>query len=93
MNPHSTQVLALIIVSMWAIAGTRGAKGRWLVLLFIVVLMIVCLTLGFVIGLHRTAAIRDDMAVSLMIFLGVIGAVGCVFRNRRRSQSWPFTVR
>jgi hydrogenase/urease accessory protein HupE len=91
-NLHSTQVLALIVVSLWATASAKGAKGRLLALLFIVAFMAGGFALGFVISASEAAAIRDNTAISLMILLGAISAIGCIFRNRRRSnQKWPFT--
>ncbi|HWO34531.1 MAG TPA: hypothetical protein VNO32_37540 [Candidatus Acidoferrum sp.] len=90
MNLHSTQILALIVAYVWAIARTKGAKGRLLALLFIDAFTAGGFALGFVISARGTAAIRDNTAISLMILLGAISAIGCLFRNRRRkNQKWP----
>jgi hypothetical protein len=93
MNPHSTQVLALLVVSMWAIASAKGTKGRLLALLRIIAFMAGGFALGFVISMRGTVAIRDNSAITTMLFLGALGAIGCIFKNRSRSQGSPFTAR
>ncbi|MFZ0201988.1 MAG: hypothetical protein WAL05_22540 [Candidatus Sulfotelmatobacter sp.] len=93
-NLHPTQILALIVVSVWAIASAKRAKGRLLALLFIVAFMAGGFALGFVISARGCGDSRQygDTAISLMILLGAISAIGCLSSNRRRSnQKWPFT--
>jgi hypothetical protein len=91
MNPHSTQILALIVASAWATGSGKGLKGRLLTPLCILAFMAAGLVLGFVASMRGTPASRGNMPVSMMIFIGVLTAIGCVLRNRRRSnQRWPF---
>jgi hypothetical protein len=51
---------------------------------------------GFAIGAwDGNAAIRGNAAISLMIFLGAVSAVGCLVRNRQVSnkKDASFTIR
>jgi hypothetical protein len=93
MNSHSTQAAAFVVVSIWAIVSTKGAHDRRLAVLFVALSMAGGVALGFVISLHESSAIRDNTAISMMILLGAISAIGCIFRNTRRGRRWPFTAR
>jgi hypothetical protein len=91
MNSHLTQILGLLVISVWAIASAKGVKGRLLNLLIIVAFMTGGLGIGFLTGAGGgNSAIRDNTAISLMILLGAISGIGCIVRNRRgRSFSVP----
>jgi Ni/Fe-hydrogenase subunit HybB-like protein len=88
MNLHSIQILALILASAWAVASAKYPIGRLLTPLFILASMAAGLVLGFVSGMRETPASRGNMPVSMMIFIGLLTAIGYIFRN----QSRPFTA-
>ncbi|MGD1022909.1 MAG: hypothetical protein ABR880_09025 [Candidatus Sulfotelmatobacter sp.] len=92
MNPHSTQILGLIVVSVWAVASAEGAKGKLLNLVTIVAFMAAGLGIGLLPEVWSgNSAARGNIAISLMILLGVVSAIACIFKNRRRgNQKWPF---
>jgi hypothetical protein len=82
MNPHSTQILGLVVIAAWAILSANKMKGRLLTLLAILAFMAGGLGVGFAIG-HGNAGIRGNAAISLMILLGAVSAIGCLVGNRR----------
>ncbi|HKN16970.1 MAG TPA: hypothetical protein VJX47_08510 [Candidatus Sulfotelmatobacter sp.] len=93
MNPHSTQILGLIVVSVWAIASAKGAKEKLLSLVTIVAFMAAALGIGLLSEVWSgNSAARGNMAINLMILLGVVSAIGCIFKNRRRGNQ-PFAGR
>ena len=75
-------LLALIILSIFAIAGAKGLKWKLLNLLIIVGFMAGGLTIGLAVG--GDSATGGHLAAALMPPLGAVGAFACLRRNKRR---------
>jgi hypothetical protein len=91
-NTHVTQMLGLVIISAWAIAGTRGAKGRVLALLIILASMAGGLGVGLLIGLRENPVVRCQLPINLIILCGAFSGIYRIYRNRVGSgKSWPAT--
>jgi hypothetical protein len=87
-NPISGLWLLLLIgLSVFAIVGAKGAKCKFINLLFILAFMIAGAAIGFVLGAWGgNMAIGGHVAAPLMILLGAVGAFGCIRRNKRRDK-------
>jgi hypothetical protein len=79
-------LLLLIVLTVWAIFGAKGAKWKLLNLLIIVAFVGVGLGLGYLAGLWSSnMAIGAHFSVLLATLLGSAAAYVCLRRNGKRS--------
>jgi lysylphosphatidylglycerol synthetase-like protein (DUF2156 family) len=80
-------LLLLLVLSVYAIASAKGVRWKLFNLLIIIAFMAAGLGVGFALGAWGgNMAIGGHAAASLTILLGVVGALGCALRNKRRSK-------
>ncbi|MGA2811913.1 MAG: hypothetical protein ABSG16_10975 [Candidatus Acidiferrum sp.] len=80
-------LVALLLGSVYAIAGAEDAK--WKLLNFVIILG--CMGIGFAIGQAAGLGSKNLGAVPnaglpFAMILGIVGAMGCVAQNRSRAQ-------
>jgi hypothetical protein len=85
-------LLAMIILSIMAIVGAKGAKRKLLNLLIILGFVAFGLGLGAAFGAWAgNSALGGHIAAALSIPFGAVGAFGCVRRNKRRGNESEVT--
>jgi hypothetical protein len=76
--------LGCLVLSGFAIAGAEGIKWKFLNLI-ILAFMAMGLGVGFGLGAWgNNQTIGAEIAMGLMPWLGVVGAFGCLRRNKMR---------
>jgi hypothetical protein len=80
-------LLALIVLTIFAVVGAKESKWKFLNLLIIVGFMGLGLLVGFLIG--GNTAIGGHVSAALMAPIGAVGAFGCIRRNKMRAKKEP----
>jgi hypothetical protein len=84
-------LVALVVLSGWAIIEGQGAK--WKVLNLVIILAFMAGGFGIAVALVRiwggNPEIGGHAAVPLMILLGCVGALGSIRRNKMRAKNAP----
>jgi hypothetical protein len=87
-NPMGVVFLvAMVILSIMAIFGAKGAKWKMLNLLIILGFAAFGLGLGAAAGAWAgNSALGGHIAAAIIFPFGAIGALGCLRRNKRREK-------
>jgi hypothetical protein len=81
-------LLALVALSVLAIASAKGMKWKLLNLLIILAFMGLGLLIGWGMGMWgKNMEIGALVAIPLACLLGAVGALGCWRRNKRRAKA------
>jgi hypothetical protein len=87
-NPMGTLAfIACLVLSIIALVGAKGIKWKLLNLVIILGFMAASLVIGFGFGVWgNSQTVGANVAVVLMPWLGLVGALGCIRRNKRREK-------
>jgi hypothetical protein len=76
-------VIALLFIVLTIIA-VSGAKRKWRAFLTVMLWVFAGLAVGIIAGqLARSSEFGVQIAMPLMFWLGIVGAMGCIRRNKK----------
>ena len=79
--------IACLVLSIMALIGAKGLKWKLLNLAIILGFMATGIAIGYGFGAWGSSpTIGAEVAVVLMPWLGLAGALGCIRRNKRRDK-------